>query len=119
MLETAVSRGEEFEYQDQDVLNVVLRGRIREVPAKWNYASDNAAAAGRHAAAEKPVIVHFTGRAKPWTIWEKSRNPLRKLYFRYLRQCPAPYRRFVWRFRWGRLLRRLHKWGLPVRKSGL
>lgn len=112
LMETAVSRGEEFEYQDQDVLNVALRGRICEVSAKWNYASENAARGGRKVAVEKPVIVHFTGRAKPWTIWEKSRNPLRGLYFRYLRRCPAPYRRFVWRFRWGRFCRRLCKWRL-------
>ena len=113
LMRTAAERSAGFEFQDQDVLNVALRGRIREVPAKWNYASDNAAA-GRNAAAEKPVIVHYTGRVKPWSVWEKSRNPLRGLYFRYLKKTPAAYRRFVRSFRRGRLLRRLHRWGLPV-----
>ncbi len=112
LMRTAAERSAEFEFQDQDVLNVALRGRIREVPAKWNYAAENVAAESKTTPPREPVIVHYTGRAKPWSIWEKCRNPLRGLYFRYLKKAPAAYRRFVGEFRWGRFCRLLWKMGL-------
>lgn len=103
LMDAAKKNSNKFEYQDQDIINWVLRGRIKEVSALYNYATDNV----YYAPAEHPVIIHYTGRLKPWTINEKCRNPLRNLYFKYLAE--TPYKHFINVFRKGRIVRTLKK----------
>lgn len=103
LMEVAKTQSSRFEYQDQDVINWTLRGRIKGVSNLYNYTSDDV----YYTKAEHPVIIHYTGRLKPWNIIEKCRNPLRTLYFKYL--VKTPYKGFVHEFKKGRFVRLLKK----------
>lgn len=65
-----------YEYQDQDILNSVLEGRVKYLDARWNilkdlkllhrfYKDKNARHMARKALV-RPGIVHFAGSDKPW-----------------------------------------------------
>lgn len=101
---------------DQDVLNVVLCGRVRELHPRWNWSEWHTRSAilarksnwgeqGREAAREAaldPAIVHFLGRPKPT---QHNFHYRRGLYRRFWLQSP-------WRGEspsGGRLLRALRK----------
>lgn len=72
-------------FQDQDAINTVCRGRIKELPAKFNFTSEDAL---RHPdAAGGAIIVHYTGERKPWGE-RRCGNPLKGLYFDYLSMTP-------------------------------
>jgi lipopolysaccharide biosynthesis glycosyltransferase len=74
-------RGAEFQYFDQDVLNLLLRGRVRILDDRWNFATWNYE---RQKKMRKNAgILHYTGRVKPWTrpsrrwrdcVWEFHRR---------------------------------------------
>ena len=84
---------------DQDAINAVLHGKIKEIPPKWNchvgyfafpplviekqkmYIKD---------LWNKAIIIHFTGPVKPWH--KECVNPYKKVYLNYLKQ--TPYRNF-------------------------
>ncbi len=80
---------------DQDVLNEVLRGKVKFVSAKWNVQS---LIFGRRRNIEtnrlseillNPSIVHFSGSNKPWkTPSGAAASPYAPAYFYYLRQTP-------------------------------
>lgn len=83
-------------FNDQDLLNSVLRGHKRLVDLKWNVQDafyrlslqQDEAWRGRLAGVlSHPVILHFTNR-KPWEY--DSQHPLREVYFRY--QDLTPWR---------------------------
>ncbi len=103
LMQTALAKGRQLDYQDQDVINLVLRGRIKEVPGIYNHmASDDNSRQGR-----KPVIIHYNGDVKPWSTQRRCHNPLAPRYFAYLRL--TPYRKFRSEFIRSRLLRTLKK----------
>ena len=56
-----------FEYQDQDVLNYLLNGKIAELPQKFNVLR------GNHFEANSRIL-HFTGKPKPWAFSGSSRQ---------------------------------------------
>lgn len=81
---------------DQDIINVTMDGRILPVPLKWNlstgyfkrrynyqYYSDEEIIA----AVKSPVILHFSGKKKPW-IFKRSRHPFWPEYFSALKDTP-------------------------------
>jgi lipopolysaccharide biosynthesis glycosyltransferase len=72
-----------IKWVDQDVLNCVLDGRIKCLPAKWNVQSMDF---GKNEV-EDLAIVHFTegGNAKPWSI--NCQHPMVGLYRYYLLRC--------------------------------
>lgn len=80
-------------YGDQDILNIAFAGRVIWLPLKYNVQTNfylkpetlagferyGAATADDFAEALKnPVIMHYTGREKPWHIG--SRHPRKELY---------------------------------------
>lgn len=80
-------------FQDQDIINIVCRGRIKELPERYNFASRNAVVHSEKGS--DAVIVHYTGDIKPWSL-EPCGNPLSGLYFLYLAKTPfraASYKR--------------------------
>lgn len=103
LMDVAKEPCDEFQYQDQDIINWALRGKIKGVSKIFNYTTDDV----YYTKAEKPVIIHYTGRIKPWNINEKCRNPLRTLYFKYL--AKTPYKGFIGIFKRGRLIRTIKK----------
>ena len=59
VVDTQSRRG--FEYLDQDVLNLVLAGRIGTLPRVYNHIVAEATTGGEH-------VLHFAGYPKPWKL---------------------------------------------------
>ncbi len=96
--------GGRLPFNDQDVLNHVLQGRIRRIGQRYNFISNYyyyryatlcgksaSYAAGEskesfHKAKHHPVIVHFASDERPWN--RGSRNHYRRAYSRYLKKTP-------------------------------
>lgn len=84
----------EIVYQDQDILNEVLKGSVKYLHLKWNLQHDALFceesylyhAQERIDAIEKPSIIHFTNPVKPWII--DCPNKFSSLYFEYLAITP-------------------------------
>lgn len=71
-----------WEYNDQDVLNVVLDEQTQYLDAKFNGQTYTLA----HHLVETPVIVHFTGQEKPWHL--SSAHPYTELYRTFFEKVP-------------------------------
>jgi lipopolysaccharide biosynthesis glycosyltransferase len=69
---------------DQCALNVAIRGRVKYLDPKWNCTLANAKEYG----CESPVVVHYTGRRKPWA--EPWRQPYGIYFANYSQQTPWP-----------------------------
>lgn len=80
-LVTATSKHTEVRYQDQDIINLVLQGRIKLLSEEWNFASYNMA----YRTDKTGVILHYTGDEKPWDV--STRGPYDKLYDHYANEC--------------------------------
>lgn len=89
LMKTAVEKGQLFEYQDQDVINTTLKGRIRPLPGIYNYAATD----DKLGTVKAPVIIHYNGDVKPWALKRRCHNTKTSRYFTYLRL--TPYRKFL------------------------
>ena len=69
---------------DQEIINVVCQGKIKELPSTWNVQSSNFV--NRSDYTKNPNIVHYVGRNKPWKFG--SINYLKNLYFNVLEKTP-------------------------------
>ena len=78
---------DKIKYWDQDVLNAVLINKWKILGKEWNYIT-------RYIYPEKidPVIIHYAGQNKPWTIGYE--DPFGHYYFKYLKATPY-YRKYV------------------------
>lgn len=104
MFDTTRKLSDTIRFQDQDVINIVCRGRIMELPERFNFATENVA---RHPdGCSEAVIVHYTGCRKPWSI-ARCHNALEGLYFYYLAKTPYAG------FRYGHRLRRFMRMLTP------
>ncbi|MDB5614930.1 MAG: hypothetical protein JWQ22_2583 [Devosia sp.] len=56
-------------YYDQDLLNLVFRGRWLQLPWRWNTIDARPVHEGLD-----PAILHYTGKAKPWFIITSMRR---------------------------------------------
>lgn len=82
-------------FMDQDILNIVLKSKIKLIETKFNYATHNAVDCTKKDLVNI-VIFHFTGNVKPWDKYLSSPNPNDYLYFNYLKY--SPFRKQFWRF---------------------
>ena len=84
-------RGNELTYADQDTLNELLNGYWEPLPPKYNvepyltnltfkfpFTKKQIQEARQH-----PIIIHYSGWAKPWVRYGKSIHPWRNQYFWY------------------------------------
>jgi len=78
----AVTAHPDWEYNDQDGLNMILNGQCLYVDPRWN-ATTTRIHAG---AVDQPALVHFTGQEKPWHV--SSVHPYRDVYREYKQQTP-------------------------------
>ena len=93
-----------IEFQDQDVINMVLKGRIKLLPSQFNWMSWNITNSLSSPCPE-PIIVHYTGNVKPWTL-DNSCGGLSEEYWKYLFHTPyASYYFYYHVVLWGRKLR--------------
>lgn len=65
----------EYEYPDQDVLNLILKGHIEYLDEKFNYFSHNSI---------QPSLIHFVSTPKPWSICAMNNS----IYLDYYYQSP-------------------------------
>lgn len=88
--------GKKFPGHEQDILNIVCNGNIRELPATWNcmwqfmakegykFASRKTCASFFEAFA-KPSIVHFNSDIKPW---HKNDGYFAPMFWNYAKRSP-------------------------------
>lgn len=61
---------------DQDALNAVLCQHWKSLDPKWNYIT---ARIRKRKYINKPAIIHYTGKKKPWNHY----HPLKSIYMKY------------------------------------
>ncbi len=86
---------EKLLYHDQDALNAILCKKWRHIDAKWNVQTpmffrkvknESTDDISLRYALDKPHIIHYTGRGKPWHYI--ATHPLRNNYYKYLKLTP-------------------------------
>ena len=83
LIDTTKNMASKVKYQDQDIINIVCRGKILEFDSIYNYTSHNILkekSKYKHA-----VVIHYTGPNKPWL--SDSNNPMRHLWRRYAKKA--------------------------------
>lgn len=83
LIDTTKNMASKVKYQDQDIINIVCRGKILEFDSIYNYTSHNILkekSKYKHA-----VVIHYTGKNKPWM--STCRNPMRKMWRQYARRA--------------------------------
>lgn len=83
-------------FQDQDVINIVCRGRVLELPERFNFTTKHV-----HDYPERrseAIIVHYTGARKPWST-ALCTNALKGLYYQYLALTPYRSARYALQLR--------------------
>ena len=90
-------------FYDQAVLNIAFRDNWLPLDAMWNYIQPQPGSESLN-----PLMVHYTGRRKPWTL--RSDRPFARIY-RHVMTNDLFYR-FLW-FRWRAWWR--NKLGLKAR----
>ncbi|HAU5566002.1 TPA: sugar glycosyltransferase [Serratia fonticola] len=80
--------GPSFRFPDQDALNVLLENETYLLPKKYNYIYDIISHKVWHEIQlpEDTVMVHFTGKCKPWHNW--AGGDISELYDYYNAQSP-------------------------------
>ncbi|MGN0031855.1 MAG: glycosyltransferase [Candidatus Gastranaerophilaceae bacterium] len=73
---------ENIKVGDQQILNVVCQGKIKEINSEWNVQSSNFV--NRSDYTNTPKIVHYIGKQKPWIFG--SMNFWKNLYFKVLQK---------------------------------
>ncbi|MCM1265056.1 MAG: glycosyltransferase family 8 protein [Candidatus Gastranaerophilales bacterium] len=72
---------------DQQIINVVLQGYIKQVDDCWNLQSSNFI--NRSIYMKNPKLIHYIGKQKPWIF--ASLNYYKDLYFKYLQMTDWQY----------------------------
>lgn len=69
---------------DQEIINEVLKGKIKVVDDEWNVQSSNFV--NRSSYTNNPKIIHFVSKNKPWHFGSFSYH--KDYYFKYLQLTP-------------------------------
>lgn len=69
---------------DQEIINEVLKGRIKLLKENWNVQSSNFV--NRSSYTHEPYIIHFVSKRKPWHFGSFSYH--KDYYFKYLELTP-------------------------------
>ena len=81
---------------DQQIINDVLKGRIKIVDDEWNVQSSNFT--NRSSYTKHPKVIHYVARKKPWHFGSFSVH--RNLYFKNLQLTPWKLNGFKEKFYW-------------------
>lgn len=85
LIENTRSFEKTIEYQDQDIINITFKGKIKEADSTYNFASANVVAEKNKRG--DAIIIHYTGPKKPWH--HNCKNKMRYLYtyYEYIAKC--------------------------------
>ena len=92
LIDTAIKNKDIIWWQDQDVINMVMDGKIKYLDLAWNfqyfYPGDymDFDLETFNKAKNNPKIIHYIGSIKPWSSY--SNRPFGKEYFKYLEFTP-------------------------------
>lgn len=78
-VQTTRDIGKTIKYQDQDIINIVCRGHIKEFDSIYNYTSHNIRKEKEKLKSAR--IIHYTGKNKPWL--QGSKHKLKKIWDKY------------------------------------
>jgi len=76
-------------FWDQDAVNIVLRGKIRELDSAWNLQFQEGgptSMAMTCADIQSARIIHYSGRIKPWS--QQACHSIHRQYYTYLKLTP-------------------------------
>jgi lipopolysaccharide biosynthesis glycosyltransferase len=94
-MEKTIQHSAILSWPDQDIINLVMEGRIYELPVRFNCIMPERLPMG-----DRIVIEHFASfSSKPWCCLPK--NTTWPIYLRYLRT--TPYRDKAWAFIWSHI----------------
>lgn len=79
-----------IKFQDQDVLNIVLKNKVYRLDLKYNFTLKDSLS--NWSQSKSALIVHYTGVIKPWSKVRKHPNKLDYLYFKYLKITPFGFK---------------------------
>ncbi len=88
LFEWAGRNSDKIVFADQDILNAVLYGQVRQLDRRFNLFEElfSFGKPGIWRQGEKPDILHFIGRQKPWNFLICSKA--HRIYFQYLKKTP-------------------------------
>ncbi|MBQ8871108.1 MAG: glycosyltransferase family 8 protein [Alphaproteobacteria bacterium] len=66
-------------YQDQDIINITFKGKIRPLDSIFNFATINTKKEKNKR--QTAVVIHYTGKRKPWH--KGCKNKMRKVWNKY------------------------------------
>lgn len=78
MISNTLKYVDTIKYQDQDIINITFKDKIKEVDSSYNYTSREFV--NNPSKASQVKIIHFTGSDKPW----KTQNEANRPYTHYL-----------------------------------
>ena len=79
LFDNTIGLQDKIKYQDQDILNYTFKNKIKDIGVKTNFTSLDVKLYPH--LRDKAVVVHYTGRKKPWN--KNCKNELRWLYKKY------------------------------------
>lgn len=79
LFENTEKLADKISYQDQDIINITFKGRIKELESIYNFTAENVKR--EKGKRKKAVIVHYTGKRKPWH--DDCKNKLATLWHKY------------------------------------
>lgn len=88
----AIDLADVIKFQDQDILNIACKGKIREIDCIYNFASYNVVHM-KKIVGKSAVIIHYTGEDKPWE--KNSRHPARRTFLQYARAMKSLMKRKI------------------------
>lgn len=117
-------KGEHLKYPDQDIINLIFRGKIKLLERKYNYNTGYGSEIGMlfyimgGFLKEKsyPVIVHYMEATKPWHPGYCGK--FGKEYRRYLKKYPNPDREAEKEWKRRHLVIAKHLLEVVIRKAG-
>lgn len=83
LIRATTDMADKIKFQDQDIINIVCRGKILEFDNIFNYTTNDIdlyPQKRKHA-----IVIHYTGKNKPWM--STCRNPMRKMWRQYAQRA--------------------------------
>lgn len=119
---TAEEMEDHLKYPDQDMINLIFRGRIKVLERRYNYNTGYGSgiemlkymAGGFIKEKKYPVIVHYMGKSKPWH--PDYIGKFGKEYRHYLKKYPDPDVEKEWKRRYAAVIK--HLLAIVIRKAG-